>query len=121
MSLKDFINEQKEIQPYKDYQNIVNELNDYRAVNPMSDEEANVLRHRGGSARMTQQYGFIPANYYGAGKEVEDYFVKNKSGIDSLGDLKNNLYGSLIGAPLKELPRKTLYDYIMQGIKGEWK
>ena len=120
MNLKEIIENGKNTQYYKDYNNIVNELNYYRDnVYPMTDAQGNTFRHQAGAAAMTQKYNPFITNFYGVGKEIEDYFIKHKSGKDSLGDIKNNLYGSIIGQVAKNAPRNTLYDWIYKGINKQ--
>lgn len=121
MPFRDYINKQKESQEYKDYQDIVQDLNEFRAIYPMTDAQGNTFRHLAGSARMAQLHGLLKSNYLGLGKEFDDLFNQNKGFKDSLGDLKNNLYGSLIGTVTKELPKNKLYYYLLQDIKGNLK
>lgn len=117
MSLNEFFKQQTETAAYKDYENIVNELNKFRLNNPMTNSQANILRHRAGSAGFAQQHGFFPAIYYGLGKEVKDLFVDKKGLADSMEDLGNNLYGALVGKFSPNKTRQTLYEQIYQGIK----
>ena len=114
--LKQILDNQKNSQAYKDYQDIVDALSYYRDnIQPMTDEQGNNFRHIAGSALMAQKYGLIKSNLYGLGKEAEDTFVKHKGLADGVGDIKNNLYGSLIGAGVKSMPQNTLIQKIFEG------
>lgn len=113
MNLEEFLNKQKQSQAYNEFKEIENEINLYRnKIQPMTDEQGNNFRHMAGSAAYSQKHNPILTNIYGFGKEVEDFFVKKKSLADSVGDIRNNLYGSLIGTTVKAMPRRTLYDLI---------
>ncbi len=114
--LKEILDSQKNTQAYKDYQDIVDTLSYYRDnIQPMTDIQGNNFRHLTGSALMAQKHGFIKANLYGLGKEVEDTFIKRKGLADAAGDIKNNLYGSLIGTSVKSMPQNTLIQKIFEG------
>lgn len=105
---------------FKDYENTVNELNSYRSQYPMTNEEGNDFRHLAGSAVMAREYGVLTSNILGLAKEYDDYFNKHKGLRDSLGDIKNNLYGSIIGQFTPPfIPRHNLYNYILNtSIRG---
>ena len=69
---------------------------------------------------MARKYGALTANLLGLAKEYDDYFNKHKGLEDSLGDIKNNLRGSMIGQftpPI--IPRHNLYNYLLNNtIRG---
>lgn len=101
---------------YGDFKNYEREISAYKdKLQPMTDEQGNIFRHIAGSSAMTQKYNPFYVNMLGLGKEFEDYFIKHKNGLDSLGDLKNNVKGSVIGQQNKYMPRKSLYDLIYNG------
>lgn len=101
---------------YKDYKQIVQGLNSYRYLNPMTNEQGNKLRHLAGSAVIANKYGMLTANILGCLKEYDDYFNKHKGAKDSLGDLKNNLFGSIIGQVMPPQSNGTrLFDLIYKG------
>lgn len=103
----------KNLPPYKDFKNYEREINAYRnKIQPMTDEQGNNFRHMAAAAAFSQKYNPIYTNAFGLAKEAKDYFIDNKSGLDSLGDIRNNFYGSLIGNKYKDVDRKTLYDLI---------
>lgn len=113
MRLYDLIENAKHNKFYNDFENYEREINAYRnKIQPMTDEQGNTFRHTAAAAAMTQKYNPVLTNILGIGKEIEDYFIKHKNGRDSLGDLKNNLKGSIIGAQNKYEGRKSLYDLI---------
>lgn len=109
MSLKEIIENTPQ---FSLYNQIVKELNGYRDENPMSDAKGNNFRHIGGSMGVAQQEGIIPTNIMGLGKEYNDYFNLHKDGRDSIHDLGNNLFGSILGQKLKFVPRKYMYKLI---------
>ena len=114
--LKQILDSQKNSHAYKDYLDIVDMLNYYRDnIQPMTDEQGNKFRHIAGSALMAQKQGLIKSNLYGLGKEVEDTFVKHKGLADAVGDIKNNLYGSIMGLGVKSMPQSTLINKIFNG------
>ena len=116
MKFKDFIEKGKKTESYKDFKKIENDLNYYRDyIQPMNDAQGNTLRHLAGSAGFAQKHGFWPTMYYGTGKEVDDLFFKHKGLSDTIGDMKNNLYGALIGTTMKAEEPITLYDRIFKG------
>ena len=113
---KEYIEKQKDSQPYRDFKQYEDEINYFRNyIQPMTNEQANNFRHLGGSARFAQKYNMLPTLYYGLGKEVEDYFIKKKPLADSLGDMKNNLYGAMLGQTMKAEEPETLYQKIYKG------
>lgn len=118
MGIKDIIEKGKQTSYYNDFLDIEQEINNYRNnIQPMTDEQGNNFRHIAGSARMTQKHNPFLANGLGIGKEIEDYFIKNKSGLDSLNDIQNNLYGSLVGQMVKKAEPRTLFDWIYKGLE----
>jgi hypothetical protein len=114
MSFENFIEKQKQSQAYKDYEQIVGDLNKFRDLHPMSDNQGNEFRHYAGSARMAQMYDFIPSMLYGLGKEYDDLFNKNKGWADTQVDLKNNLRGAVTGSLVKNMPKNRLYEYLFE-------
>lgn len=113
MKLQDFINNSQNLQYYKDFKNLECEINAYRnKIQPMTDKQGNNFRHMAASAAMTQKYNPVITNILGGAKEFDDYFIKHKNGLDSIGDLKNNFIGSFVGQQNKYIPRKSLYDLI---------
>ena len=116
MNINDIVNNfQNKSNYYGDFKNFEGEINAYRnKIQPMTDEQGNTFRHMAGSAAMTQKYNPILTNKLGTAKEVDDYFIKHKNGWDSLGDIKNNFIGSIVGQKNKYMPRKSLYDLIFK-------
>lgn len=103
-------------QEYKDYLGIVDDLNAYRMLNPMTEDQANNFRHQAGSARMAQKHGLLKSNLWGLLKEGYDLIKTKQPFKDSMVDLKNNIYGSFVGASSKQMPESKLYEYIYNGV-----
>lgn len=113
MNLSDIIEQGRNSQYYNDFKNLEAEINAYRnKIQPMTDEQGNKFRHMAGAAAMTQKYNPFWVNTLGIAKEVDDYFIKRKDGLDSIGDLINNLRGAVVGQINKNIGRKSLYDLI---------
>lgn len=102
---------------YNEYEQYKGEIDNYRNhIQPMTDNQGNNFRHLAASAAFAQKHNPFLVNGLGAMKEADDYFLKHKNGWDSIGDLKNNLYGSMIGVTHRAVPRNNLYDLIFEKV-----